>query len=219
MRAMRNNREGFSLIELLIVLAMSGIVMSAIYSVFISTQKVFRSQQQIAEMQQNLRAGTLMMVNDIRMAGYDPTGDAGSGIVTLDADTITITKDLDGDGAINTTDEDITYSLGTSADGRQNLYRITPDSPGIVDANVVAENIEALNFIYLDGDGNVTATDSDVRSIQVAIVARASNTTGQFINNTSYNNLQGGPPIYVAAGDHYRRRLLATQIKCRNLSL
>jgi len=121
MTGIRNNTEGFTFIELLITMAISGIVMTSIYSVYTLQQKVYVSQLQIVEMQQNLRAGTLMLTNEIRMAGYDPTGNASAGIVSIGSNTVTFTMDLDGDGTLGGSDENITYLLYTDTDGRQNL--------------------------------------------------------------------------------------------------
>ena len=210
----RNNRAGFSLIEIVIAMAISGFVITAVYSVYNSQQKVYVSQQQIVEMQQNLRSAALMLVNEIRMAGYDPAGNSGAGIVNLGSDTITFTMDLNGDGALTGSDENITYLLYTDSDGRKKLGRQSPTTP-----EAVAENIDALNFVYLDDDGNITASASAVRSVQVSLVAKTDRTTQDgYVNNTIYKNLKG-VPIYIAGGDGFRRKRLATQIKCRNLSL
>ena len=214
MTGRRNNTEGFTFIELLITMAISGIVMTSIYSVYTLQQKVYVSQLQIVEMQQNLRAGTLMLTNEIRMAGYDPTGNASAGLVSIGSNTVTFTMDLDGDGTLGGSDENITYLLYTDTDGRQNLGRQSPTTP-----QAVAENIEALDFVYLDVDGNVTVAASEVRSVQVALVGKTDRKAlNDYVNNTVYANLQGNT-IYTAGGDSFRRKRLATQVKCRNLGL
>jgi len=214
MISIRNNRAGFTIIEILIAMVISGIVVTAMYSVYNSQQKVYVSQQQIVEMHQNLRSAVLLLVNEIRMAGYDPTGNSGAGVVNLGSDTITFTMDLDGDGALTGSDENITYELFTDSDGRQKLGRQSPTTP-----QAVAENIDALNFVYLDEAGNVTASAAAVRSIQVSLVAKTDRVAlDNHVDNTIYKNLRG-VPIYTAGGDTFRRKRLATQIKCRNLSL
>ncbi len=216
MKDIGNNR-GFSLIELLVVLVISGVVLSGIYSVYSTNQKVFTTQQQVVEMEQNLRAATFMLVNDLRMAGYDPTRAANAGIVTLGANTITITKDSNSNGVLDA-DENITYSLADpDGVGRTSLCRYSTAPPNGED--VIADNIDALNFVYFDGDGVVTTTPDDVRSIQISIVARTSHRTSDgFVNNTSYENLQT-TTIYTALSDTFRRRQLTSWIKCRNLGL
>jgi type IV pilus assembly protein PilW len=211
---MINNKDGFTLLEILITLAISGIVMTGIYTVYTSQQITYNSQMQIVEMQQNLRAGMLMVVNEIRMAGYDPTDDSNAGIVNFESDTITFTMDLDSDGATTSSGENLTYLLYTASDGKKKLGRKNPTI-----SQAVAENIDALNFVYLDENGNVTATASEVRSIQISMVARTNRVAvSEHLNTKTYYNLQGDA-IYTAGGDTYRRRLSATQIKFRNLGL
>lgn len=65
-----NNRKGFTLVELLVTLAISGVVMAGVYSVFYTQQKSYTTQEQVSEMQQNLRAAMLMISRDARMAGF-----------------------------------------------------------------------------------------------------------------------------------------------------
>jgi type IV pilus assembly protein PilW len=188
--------------------------MTGIYSVYNSQQTTYNSLMQSVEMQQNLRAGMLMLVNEIRMAGYDPTGDTNAGIVNLESDTITITMDLNGDGTLDDSGENITYLLYTASDGKKKLGRKNPTR-----SQAVAENFDALDFVYLDSGGNVTSSTSAVRSVQISIVAKTDRAAvSKFSNNTTYYNLKG-EPIFTAGGDTFRRIRLATQIKCRNLGL
>lgn len=51
-------------------MALSGIVISAIYTLYISQNKSYAIQEQIAEMQQNARVAMDMIIRDVRMAGY-----------------------------------------------------------------------------------------------------------------------------------------------------
>ena len=232
MKIVRHNNAGFTLIELLLAMVIGLIVMTQIYSVYNLQQKVYASQLQIVEMQQNLRAGMLMLTNELRMAGYDPTGNANAGFVSIAAGTINFTLDdtdatsaaEDGDGTINGENENITYSLAIDPDdGRKKLFRqsLTETAPG----SAVAENIDALEFIYLDADGSeLDITDSDsaalVTSVEVSLVARTDRITqSDLVNNTVYRNLRGDPINDDAYGDAYRRRVLSTRVKCRNLGL
>lgn len=76
---MRNNRvlkqsvpnaKGVTLIELLVVLVISGIVVGGIYKVFIAQTKAYTIQDQVAEIQQDVRGAMDIMVRDIQMAGF-----------------------------------------------------------------------------------------------------------------------------------------------------
>ena len=66
----KSNSKGFTLIELLIAMAISGIVAGAIFTAFQSQQKSYLLQDQVTEMQQNLRGAMLMISGDARMAGF-----------------------------------------------------------------------------------------------------------------------------------------------------
>ena len=126
-------------------------------------------------------------------------------------------ENLFGDGDTGDSDEDITYGLVDSdGDG---------ETDDLVRNNVmIAENINTLNFVYLDEDGNALATPvaaADlpvIRTVQVTIIARADQINADFTDSTSYTNQQG-TEILAAPNDHYRRRVLTSTIRCRNLGM
>ena len=64
--------RGFTLVELMIAMAIGLVVLGAMYGIFTMHNKTFGTQEQIAEMQQNARATMDMMTREIRMAGYNP---------------------------------------------------------------------------------------------------------------------------------------------------
>jgi len=200
------------------------LVLGAIYSTFQSQHKSYLMQEEVAAMQQNMRAAMFYLTKEIRMAGCDPTGSGGSGIVTANSDSIRFTEDVRGDfdpdvpvddpnpdGDIDDPNEDITYNLDDS------------DGDGVDDEldrnnQTVAQNIDALDFVYLDADGNTTATLTDIRSVEITIVAR----TGRALRATKDNNLyynQQGTQILGAQNDNFSRKSSTTFIKCRNLGI
>jgi len=62
--------EGITLIELLIALVISSILIAGIYRTFIQQQKSYATQEQVADMQQNVRVAINRMMREIRMAGF-----------------------------------------------------------------------------------------------------------------------------------------------------
>jgi len=195
-------------------MVIASVVMAGIYSAYYTQQKNSLVQEQTAEMRQNLRAGLNLMVREIRMAGYDPTGTANAGIVSAGSNSIIFTNDLNGDGDTNDSNEYITYSLYTSS-GKQNLGRKST----VTSSNQpVAENIDALNFVYLDQNGSVTASLSDIRSVQITIVAKTGLKDPGYTDTNSYSNQQG-TQILAPQNDNFRRRMLTMQVICRNLGL
>lgn len=117
------NCAGFTLVELVIALAISGIVAMATYSAYRLQVKTSAAQDTVSDMQQNLRGALSLLTNDLRLAGYDPdeTGDfafvnnetfsnGGSPELTETVSTngtqIAFTMDIDGDGTLDKAIED-----------------------------------------------------------------------------------------------------------------
>jgi len=219
---LRISNQGFTLTELLVAMVIAGVVAAGIYSTFYSQHKSYMTQEEVVSMQQNLRSAMHLIEREIRMAGCDPTGTAGAGIQTAQANTIRITMDLTDDAGTgrpdgDTTDpgEDIIYTLSDmDADGDNDLARNDVNASGNV---LMAENIDALNFVYLDETPATTATLPEIRSVQIAMVGRTGRPDRGYTDSSTYRNQQG-TSIY-AANDSFRRRVLATDIKCRNLGL
>ena len=175
-------------------------------------------------MQQNLRAAMYIMERDIRMAGHDPNGDSGAGIVTANASSIQIAQDLTNnagtgipDGDVGEPGEDITYSL-TDADGDGDMDLVRTDHNAAV-TQMIAEDIDALNFVYLNQNGVVTTIPADIRSIQISVLARTGQPSRGYVNKGVYHNQRGQTIFVPLSGDHHRRRLLTAEVKVRNLGL
>ena len=64
------NKKGVTLIELLIALVISAILVAGIYRVFISTQRSYVVQDQVVEIQQNVRGAINKMMREIRMVNF-----------------------------------------------------------------------------------------------------------------------------------------------------
>jgi len=322
------NKQGFTLVELMVAMAISLVVMGAIFLTFKSQQDSYIIQAQISATQQNMRAAMYMLTRDIQMAGYYTNFDGNQ--YTMDWD------DLDGDtepirplifgqnnvpggsGVKNNTDEIVIVkassisnvgSLGDndSAAGntitlndlgvggganeidlndsgkrfgvmvKQNLsraeffeitqgsggppfsttvgssftetygsgdliykvdviiYRIDEDvtNPSLLRRNlgsdngywVVAENIDNLQFRYLDSSTSPTPTwvddpsviaPNNVRAVEISLLARTAHTNRGYTDNNTY--WMGGANI-GPIGDAYRRKLLCSIVKTRNIGL
>jgi len=63
------DKSGFTLVELLVVIGIFGIIMGAIYSVYLTHLKNAFSQEELVDVQQNLRTAMDMITRDLRMAG------------------------------------------------------------------------------------------------------------------------------------------------------
>ena len=68
--AVFKKKNGVTLIELLIALVLSSLLTAALYRAFIGQQKTYTVQDQVADMQQNVRIAIGQITKEIRMAGY-----------------------------------------------------------------------------------------------------------------------------------------------------
>ena len=159
--------KGFTLVELLIALSISSIVMVAMYQTFNSQQKSYMIQEDVASMQQGLRASMFLLTNDIRMAGYDSQLSDNFGITDIrprdinnNVDTgitghscIEVTEDLDDSGTI-TAGERIQYSVYDFIAGDGNIDIARDSGTG---RRLLAENIQGFGLAFafdddLDGE-------------------------------------------------------------------
>jgi len=65
------NKKGVTLIELLVALIICGIIIAGIYRVFIAQTRAYSVQDQVVEVQQNVRSAMEILLRDLRMSGYD----------------------------------------------------------------------------------------------------------------------------------------------------
>ena len=229
------HENGFSLIELLMAVAIAGVVVGGIYSVYLTQQKSYLAQQEIVALQQSLRAAMQLMERDIRMAGYTPYEESSAGIQTANTNAIRFTLDIhdgvdnDSDGRTDEFDEigngdDDTADIGEDI----TYFRADPDGDGVFDLyrrdaflgvdQILAYHVDALDLVYLDKAGSVTSDLGKIRSVQVTMVARTGRPDRGFRNNTIYIN-QKGTVILPQQNDSFRRKLLTCEVKGRNLAL
>lgn len=173
----KNKEQGFTLIELLIGLSISLILMGVAVSIFNVQRKSYSMQEQVTEMQQNVRASMDMMVREIRMAGYDPSDSGLVGIGTHTTTLLQILADLDGDGTSTGTNEDITYRYYNAADATYPCQIKRNTGGGF---QPLAENINGCNFLYYDSNGIATTTASGIRQIRITITGRTAKADPNF---------------------------------------
>ena len=231
MNSITTSQKGFSLLELMVAMAIASVLMAGIYTFYHNQLKTHITQQEMVDMQQDARAAMYMMTREIRMAGYDPLN-TGATIRTANVAQMAFDSDSDGtaDGVINANSERFYYALSNDADG-DGLADGTPcnlerggwdNSLNPEDSNPVALNIDALNFVYLDNDGITASNLADIRSVQITLVARSGDVVPvlmrKLTDNTIYTNQQG-TVILPAQNDNFRRIRLTATVKVRNLGL
>jgi len=204
--SIKKSEGGFTIVEILVALAISGIVMAGIYSAYYTQQRSYEVQEQVVAIQQNLRAAIYFMDREVRMAGLDSEKSAGATIINADADDLQFTEDtsdpddVDGDGiidepsgAIETEQENIRYYLEDNMLRRSTIDGDTGD-PIVY---TLAEGIEILDFVYLNSNGVVipqpidAATIGNIASVQIAMVAKSERPDPQYSSTQSFTNMQG----------------------------
>jgi len=281
--------QGVTLIELLIALVISAILIVALYQIFIGQQKTYVVQEQVVDMQQNVRAAINKMMREIRMAGFGNVGgllgtigieneftgevnsftkeitpntnsitivggfkqirrDNGDPIVIASAsgNQITLnfaTDEFDGDdpnphrfisiGGVESNTvlsrsvrtltlkkpisfahlagtpifkiQAITYSVGDSG-GKIALLRNENTGGG---NQPLAENIENIQFEYLDANGVLTVNPANILMVRVTVTARTSRRDPYY----------KGDPDYVEGEGSYRKRRISSNIQIRNMGV
>ena len=221
------SQQGFSLVELLIAMAISSVVMAGVYNMFYTQQRSYTTQEQVAEMQQNLRAAMQLMSREIRSAGFDP-GQTGrfsrlvtdfpspNNIFSPDIDyatqhkVIAFTMDNSEDGILQANNNEmIAYRLNNRTLERYYVQQATwlP----------LADNIDALDFVYLDQNGTPTSVIADIRAVEISLLVRTNKDDSKYKDTAStYYNKQGQSICSACGNDKYRRRLLTTTVYFRN---
>jgi type IV pilus assembly protein PilW len=189
----QNTNDGFTIIELLIAIAIMGIIIGAMFSFSIAQRKYFSVQEEISEMTQNTRAAMDMITGELAMAGYSPSDAAAFSGISYSASQLQIYADLNGDGDRTDPNENIIYTYDTSN------KRILRDTGG--GNQPLSENIQSFIFEYLNDQGNPTTLAANIRQIRLTITGRT-----------------GKPDRLYATNSGYRTYTLTSSITPRNLA-
>ena len=209
---MKNNEAGVTLVELLVAIALAGIVSTVIYTAYQVQMKVYQDEDDVVQMQQNIRSALAFLQAETRMAGYNLGGETSDkscsanpatgspmapGIHTATVNKLGFSMDLNGDGDCADDGENVLYQLHTSG-GIQKLGRddLTDAQP----QQSIADYIETMEFIYAfapprKGSPVVKAPTSspasakfeDLRSVVVSLLVRAEAPDTRIKQPTSYS--------------------------------
>jgi len=158
-RQRSDGSTGFALPELLVGLAVAGLVLLALTGLLQHGGQAYLDGTARLEAQQDARVALERLALELRGAGIDPRGTGFPPLVNPTPTGFTIQNDLNGDGVIAGNRERITYSL-TGRTLRRNAGG---------GAQPLIDDVEALTFAYLDAEGRPTWAPVEIRSVLIAI--------------------------------------------------
>lgn len=227
-KAMNSGKQkGFTLVELMVAMAIAGLLVAMVSLAYTSQSGSYNSQQDALALQQDMRSALQFLAKEIRMAGYDPSGSANAGITTATPTTFRFTRDVtggaggDSDGDTSDPNEDIRYAIN----GSGSLGRETGGTGGL---QPVAENIVRLLFEYRLDDGTwlpVVSSVKDrrrIRAIKIMVLGHSARETARVADHSTF-----GPPLESApvpdwtpaSPGRYHWRLMSLIVQCRNLHI
>jgi len=167
--------------ELLVAMTIAMVILAGVTKTFILQAKTYNAQQQINEMEENARGVLDVVTRDLKMAGYNPNGATFNGI-TYNTTQLLIQADLDASGGISTSstaNEQIAYAY----DGTNKQITRTV---GVGSASVLADNITAFSFSYLDSGGAATIISANIRQVAISITAQTASADPDYTSNGGY---------------------------------
>ncbi len=145
----RSNRRGFSLVELMISLAIFGVIMGVVFGFLVGARNSYSDTRERVQYQQSMRAVMSLMTREVRSTGCDPSsvGFESFGIATTAS--MQCSMDLNGDGDVTDSgpDESITYTYNAVSG---ELVRFD----GAL-AMTILRGLNSLTFTYFDANGTV----------------------------------------------------------------
>ena len=217
-----SRQTGFTLIDIVVGLAMASVLMVVMVSLFTTMGRSYTIQNVAADVQQVARGGVELMIQEIRMAGLNPSGSAAAGIVDnfdkvngyhashdgriapTDASNFAFTMDADMDGRIDHC-TDNTSGCSAEDDNIHNeliAYRINNGvlekyrgaNPGWEE--LTENNVSNLSFTYYDETGLQTTTRDDIRTVEISMTVQLPAGRGGTVERT-----------------------YSTRVRCRNIGL
>src|SRR5262245_36937995 len=175
-RANVSGSGGFTLAELLITMAIVGIVLAGLFTFLRTGESQLQMGAGQVEAQQNVRVAFDLMIKEIRGAGFDPrsvgfaaiVNTAGAGLPT--ATGLRLQNDLNGNGVFDA-GERVQYAIVGTLLRRQVLNAA---GGGQQDDVIIAgvDTSAGAVFQYENGTGAAPANETEIRTVVVLLQTR-----------------------------------------------
>ena len=217
-----SRQAGFTLIDIVVGLAMASVLMAVMVSLFTTMGRSYTIQNVAADVQQVARGGVELMIQEIRMAGLDPSGRAAAGIVDdfdedsgfhevhdgliapTDAQNFAFTMDADMDGRIDHCNsvKDECLAKDDNIENELIAYRINDGAlekyrgASAFWEDLTESNVSNLSFTYYDETGALTTAREDIRTVEISMTVQLPAGRGRTVSRT-----------------------YSTRVRCRNIGL
>lgn len=155
MEKIREN-SGFTLIELLVTMVIFLVILAGVQTLLITQMRITSLQENLVSMTQEMRAAVSLMTTDIRLAGIRNNSPIVkfNGISAATDKSVHLISDLNMDGVISGSDEDINYQYDPSSSVVQR------------NGETFLGNVVDFGLLYTLSDGSVTSAPADLSDIR-----------------------------------------------------
>lgn len=150
------NDRGFTLTELLVALALLGLILAGVFTLHQQGQLAYLAGAARVQTQQSARVALDLMSREVRSA-TSVTAIAGSDLTFVDQNSVTIQYRLNGNDLERT-------EAGTMT--------------------LLTRNVQDLQFTYRDLNGAVTATAANVANVEISIRTWTEDSTSYSVSPT-----------------------------------
>ena len=185
---MRYNRSGFTIFELLAVLAIFVILLGALFLKMDESQEVSAISRDESEMVQNLQDALILLNTEMRMAGFPPASHydfdylqapstprdlVAAGLVEAGPQSVQFQGDINGDGEVDYVHYYLSGSTPPFSLNRfgGKLNRIDGSLPS-GSPQKLSEQVESFHLRYFDKFGVETIVLQNIRQIEVSLTMR-----------------------------------------------
>jgi prepilin-type N-terminal cleavage/methylation domain-containing protein len=197
----RAGGAGFTIVELLMVMAMLGLVTGAIYSTYIAQQRSAASQGEVTEVQQNLRVALDYLSRDLRMAGAlvppgtPPLAAAAGSPAFPSYSTSIVCNTASADGRLARIDADTPVTDGATTVDLTLETPVDIASPNCVDAFAVGDRLRLIRPV----DGSQPL--SGVKILKIDAISRGGGSphTAPTMTVSKYDDSAFGPDLINAS--------------------
>jgi len=157
----KTRQAGFSLVEMLVTVAVSAVITGAIVTLMYSQIQLSSTQNRNMINQANVRDVIKFMVDEMQLAGTD---DSSEPVLTADSTAFSFYADIDANGVV----DEIDYYL--TADNTL-MRRYTTDNGGtpFVADDPLLNNVHVLQLTYYGEDEAVPANLAEITSVEVRL--------------------------------------------------